>query len=267
MVPHKAAPGYAARQHWRRIASLRTEQIGHKSEPCASALCSLLAAAAALQPAARKPTGGRLPTRALPRGAQAGRSTLTDATTHVCRANGSSARSRAPGERHRRVHRARRTKSAGRETRDVADVGRDVSAERERGVLRRLPVLRRREDEGGVERQRRRDVCPPGPSADFGRGPRPELVARAYSRAPAACRSSKHSGSAWSCAARRPGSRATRRPRASRRRSRRSTSSSGTTGGGAFLRLKLLHALDATSTHRYMVHHQAGPVFVQQPPQ
>ena len=24
---------------------------------------------------------------------------------------------------------------------------------------------------------------------------------------------------------------------------------------------------DATSTHRYMVHHQAGPVFVQQPPQ
>ena len=29
------------------------------------ALCSLLAAAAALQPAARKPTGGRLPTRAL----------------------------------------------------------------------------------------------------------------------------------------------------------------------------------------------------------
>ena len=27
----------AARQRWRRIASLRTEQIGHKSEPCASA--------------------------------------------------------------------------------------------------------------------------------------------------------------------------------------------------------------------------------------
>ena len=30
-----------------------------------ASLCSLLAAAAALQPAARKPTGGRLPTRAL----------------------------------------------------------------------------------------------------------------------------------------------------------------------------------------------------------
>ena len=59
--PKGVAPGYAARQRWRRYASLRTEQIGHKSEPCASARPS---AACLLQPLHCSPPRASRPERA-----------------------------------------------------------------------------------------------------------------------------------------------------------------------------------------------------------
>ena len=136
--------------------------IGHKSEPCARLPLQPACAAAALQPAAARKPGGRLPTRRHMSAEQ------TDPVLEVERLENAIAASTEPDEQKELAEKLGMSRMSAEMSVLSANAA-FYDAFQSCDVAKMKAVWSDSDDV----------TCAPGPPADFGRGPRPELVARA----------------------------------------------------------------------------------------
>ena len=256
--PQRAAPGYAHTSVGDVSHHCARSQIGHKSEPCASACGLLQPACCSRCTAARHAQADRrtlADARTAARGAQAGRNTSADATTSA--AGGAAAPQTDRARSRKRLENAIAASTEPDEQKELAEklgmsrMSAEMSVLSANGCIldafQSCDVAKMK----AVWSDRRRHVRPPGPPADFGRGPRPEQLARAL------LERRRHAGSRHSGSVRGP---ARLGSLGHVQRSTRGRAVGARSAGGA-------NVFERRDGRWYMVHHQAGPVFVQQPPQ